>query len=69
MPTNQLILIGCGILFAALTIKHAIGGRRTAYWGGVVSRESSPRAFWFTIALDACIAIAVLSYAILAGAR
>ena len=69
MPTKQLILIGFGILFVVLTIKHAIVGRRSAYWGGMVHRETAPKSFWLTIALDAAIAIAFLSYAVLRGAR
>ena len=67
MPTKQLIFIGFGILFAALTIKHAISGRRSAYWGGMVERDKAPGTFWYTIALDAAISVALLTFAILRG--
>ena len=64
MSIKQLILVVCALLFVGLTIKHMIRGRRSAYWGGVIARESDPGSFWFTIALDAVIALGFLGYAI-----
>ena len=69
MPGKQLIFIGAGILFVIITIKHAVGGRRRSYWGNVVRRDTAPASFWFTIALDACISTAFLTWAVLYGPR
>lgn len=67
--THHMFLIVCGLLFVGITIMHIVRGRRSAYWGGIAERKSSPRKFWFTIALDAAIAVGVLVYGIFGWAR